>query len=194
MRSNNIFQSIQYVDISLDTSTDLVKWINGGATLMRLDVQAARASAITNSYKHMENKSTRFTIFRKNSVTFLLAANESVQYQMSEAILEGIIQKFFSVYGTFNVESMMGLTSMFSGFEGEIAPIIQSAITENVVWVKCDCRFCKQNYEICVRKSLIKEAENYPVAFVYFHQGHGLLLYLDAQFKIRSYSTVEISA
>ena len=161
---------------------------------MRLDVQAARASAITNSYKHMENKSTRFTIFRKNSVTFLLAANESVQYQMSEAILEGIIQKFFSVYGTFNVESMMGLTSMFSGFEGEIAPIIQSAITENVVWVKCDCRFCKQNYEICVRKSLIKEAENYPVAFVYFHQGHGLLLYLDAQFKIRSYSTVEISA
>ncbi|GAJ18949.1 unnamed protein product, partial [marine sediment metagenome] len=36
-------------------------------------------------------------------------------------------------------------------------------------------------------------AEDYPVALVYMHHGHSLLLYIDADFKVRGAEIVSIT-
>ena len=46
---------------------------------------------------------------------------------------------------------------------------------------------------VYVRKSLIENAKDYPVALVFMHRGHGTLIYIDANFKVRGTENVAIT-
>ncbi len=43
----------------------------------------------------------------------------------------------------------------------------------------------KSDYDICIKRTLVENAKNFPVAIVFFHHNHGMLLYIDANFKVR---------
>jgi hypothetical protein len=64
---------------------------------------------------------------------------------------------------------------------------------DSIKWVTSYCRVCKQEIDIAIKKILISEAKNFPVALVYYHKGHGALLYIDANFKVRGVEQVDIS-
>jgi hypothetical protein len=193
MDRTTLLNSILFVDIGLDSNTDLVRWSKQGGAY-RLDIVAARAAAVENIYKKMENKTVRIVFYRKGQITFTIAANEDVQYQLLEAMLENVTAAFFQTYGPMATEIMNGYVSMFNGFENSIPHILQNTLENDLTWLKTECRLCNQKYEVCVKKSLIKNAKDFPVSLVFMHNGHGILLYLDANTKIRSSEYVDLTA
>lgn len=194
MKEINLLDLIQYIDIGAEPNTELVRWVKPGASVFRMDILAARAEA-TNYYKKIDNPQKKMrTVFIKDSkLVFNITADESLQYQLLEAILEQIILDFHNNYGNLCCEIIAGTENMFQGYEKRIPSIIEKANTEAVKWVKCECRICKTDYLVCIKKSLVEKASNFPVSIVFYHRGHGTVIYLDANFKVRGVEIVEIT-
>lgn len=184
---------IHYLDIGVDANTDLIRWAPSSQTLFRLDILAARATARETYFLRLEKSGSRTVFRKKNGLTFIIAADESVQYQLLEAILDEVMTQFFEIYGAICCDILTGMTNMFEGFQLKIPEIIANVENEKVIWVRAECKVCSENHKVCIRKSLIQNAKDYPVSIVYMHLGHGLLLYIDANFRVRGAELVDIT-
>lgn len=186
----NCFESVNYVDISLNGNVDLVRWQSSGK-LFPLDIIAAREKALENVVLHHENNTKRMVFIRKKNFTFTIGSNEEVQYQILEAILNEISKDFLNNFE--NIPHDLLTSGMIKEYATQIPSLLKKTEKESIKWVSAFCRVCNQDIQIAIKKMLVTEAKNYPVALVYYHQGHGILLYLDANLKVRGVEQVDIS-
>lgn len=184
---------IHCVDIGIDNNTDLVRWTRPQTNIFRLEMLHAREMAKPGIYLHIEKSNRRTVFIRKEKIVFIIVADESVQYQLLEAILEVTMKSFFDSYEDLLSGFLTGMTNMFGGFQSLITPLFAKALKENVHWISAHCNVCKANHSVCVKKSFINNAPRYPASIVFKHEGHGLLIYIDGDFKIRGQEVVEIT-
>ncbi|MHA1519595.1 MAG: hypothetical protein ACTSVZ_12280 [Promethearchaeota archaeon] len=191
----NLPSKILCIDIGSDTNTDYMRWTrSANANVFPMDIQAGRQMAKESFFLHIEKPDRRMVFIKDRGINFLIMADAEVQVQMLEAILEEIIATFFDAYGAIYQNFFTGMTSIFEGFKSTIVGSINNAQETRVRWVKSKCVICKQDYYICVKKSLIENAISFPVSLVFQHGGHGLLIYLDSKFKTRGNEIVEITS
>ncbi|TFG17044.1 MAG: hypothetical protein EU530_11165 [Promethearchaeota archaeon] len=80
----------------------------------------------------------------------------------------------------------------FIGFN-EIFKDILSSIRQIITYVRAQCKIYASNLNICIRNSMIENADSNLVNLAYYHDGHALLLYIDPTFKVRGAEIVKIS-
>jgi hypothetical protein len=184
---------ISYIDIGTDSNTDLIRWAKPGTTIFRLDIVATRASANDQFFQKMEKSESRTLFLKRKNIVITVAADDSVQYQYLEAVIETIFEDFQNSYGNLCCDIISGMTNLFDGFHNKIPKLLEIVQNEKVKWLPADCRLCNQKYYVCVKNTLIEKTTKFPVSLVYFHKNHGLCLYIDANFKIRGEELVSIT-
>jgi hypothetical protein len=188
---NPLLTQIYYIDISTDKDTEILYWSSKNAPSFPVDVLAARSDEHADIFLHNETKTRRMVHIRKAPFTYVIGSENSVQFQLLEAILEEIIEEFMKNFGELPIDLLK--SGMTKGFLDVIPDIIIRTKKERIKTIRTSCRVCNKNYAIIVKKSLVDKAPSYPVAVVFFHQGHGLLLYLDKSYQIRGAEIVDIT-
>jgi hypothetical protein len=190
----NILDLIQCVDIGIDSNTDVIRYLKPGSQVFRMDIIAARASA-TKYFQKIEKSHSRTAFIKNGLLTFLISAEEGAQYQLLEAILEYVIEEFNRIYGNMNFETMSGgVSTIFAGFESIIPGLFEKTQKERVKLLKANCRTCNCDFEVYVKKTLVEKGSNFPVSIVFLHKNHGMIIYIDANFKVRGAEITEITA
>lgn len=193
MNYDKLPMNIHFIDIGLENNTDFVRWTRANTNIFPMDIQAGRAMAKENFFLQLEKPDRRMVFTKKRKIIFIIMADNEIQFQMLEAILEVVIDEFFKSYGAIIDNYFSGMTNIFEGFKTTMINNIEKAQKEKIRWIQSKCSVCNKNYHICVRKSLIEKAQSFPVSIVFQHDGHGLLIYLDAKFRTRGSEFVEIT-
>ena len=192
MKGEELSKLIHYVDIGMDLNTDLTRWIRPLAKTFHIDIMSCRASATDEYYQRIEKSESRILYIRKNQITFIISSSPSIQFQMLEAILDDIIFNFFHSYGEICSTITCGDSNLYDGFQMLIPSILEDT-KEKIRWLRVPTKICITPLKVCVKKSLIENATHFPVAIVYFHRGSGILIYIDAKFKVRGAEIVSIT-
>jgi len=191
----NLSSQIQVVDIGLDENTDLFRWMGHNGTVFRLDINSTRKIAQENFYLHLERTDRRMVFISKNNIKFLIISDNSVQFQLLEAYMEEIIDRFFNSYKEIcqNPVLLRSMSNAFGGFAVLLPKIFEDACKNRIKGIVAYCAICKRKHDVIVRKTLITEADHHPVSLVFEHQGHGLLIYIDSHFRVRGQEVVQIT-
>ncbi len=187
----NLIEHIFFVDIG-EVNTDLFKWKKPNSVLFRMDIIAARAEANEDYFRRQERSNVRIMFIKKNNLVFTIASDESIQFQLLEALLERIMDEFLENYGMFTF-SITGLSNLFEGFQEVVLKLFETVQHERVTWVLVPCKLCKISHAMCINKTLIEKAPSFPMSIVYLHKGIGLIVYLDAHMKVRGVEPVTIT-
>ncbi len=187
----NLIEHIFFVDIG-EVNTDLFKWKKPNSVLFRMDIIAARAEANEDYFRRQERSNVRIMFIKKNNLVFTIASDESIQFQLLEALLERIMDEFLENYGMFTF-SITGLSNLFEGFQEVVLKLFETVQHERVTWVLVPCKLCKISHAMCINKTLIEKAPSFPISIVYLHKGIGLTVYLDAHMKVRGVEPVTIT-
>lgn len=190
---DNLHTKIICIDIGVSTNTDFMRWVRPKSNVFPMDIDAARQMAKEKFFLHIEKPNRRMVFILEKEIVFFIMAEIEIQFQMLEAILEEIIASFFDAYGAIYQNFFSGMSNIFEGFKSTIIDSINRAQNNRVKWIQSKCNICREKYLVCVKKSIIENAESFPVSLVFQHGGHGLLIYLDSKFKTRGSEVVEIT-
>jgi hypothetical protein len=186
----NTFDKIAYIDIARENGQDIFRYQTRG-NVFPIDILAARQKAKEKIFKHSEGNNKRHVFTKKGKFIYSIGADVIVQFQVLEAILDDVIEDFEKNFGTFPGEILT--PGMTNGFSATLPDLIQNTVKNNVKWIFAQCYGCDKNIKIAVKKSFIKNAKRLPLPLVYIHEGHGLLVYLDADFQVRGHEIVDMS-
>ncbi len=191
----NLADLIYFVDIGKHNNLDLVRWKGRNSKVFLVDILTCRKNAAEQYFLHLEKSNHRMVYIKKNDIVFLICSQQSVQYQLLEAILEQVMQEFFEGYADIINDPVLltGMASTFIGFKPMIPKTFNVALNQRIKWLSGNCKICNEVKSICIKNTLITEAKSFPVSLVYEHEGHGLLLYIDRHFRLRGLEIVEIS-
>jgi hypothetical protein len=185
--TQNIAQQIHFFHISKSTGEDLCVWVQTGsfASKFTLDLIAVKSMIKTPEiYYQMRRSGIKICSFTKNGITFVIGSEDDLQYQLLEAAIDKVMDQFVNFYGVMLQNYSGDVVDTFNGFP-EIIGKILNEIGSSIAFLRADCNACKSTISVCVKKSLVNNASNYPVSLVYIHNGHGLLIYIDKNFKVR---------
>jgi len=158
------------------------------------DYSIARDTSISDIFFHLNKGDVKIAYIQKNNLVFIIGADQSVQFQILEALLEYLSEKFIEIYGDVLKEIFeIGTEDFFKDFISKIEKSIKTIPSQIGKMINAHCRVCDKYLYIYVKNSLIENAEDYPVALVYNHGGHSLLIYIDADFKVRGAEIVAIT-
>ncbi len=158
------------------------------------DYAIARDTTISDIFFHLNKGDIKIAYIKKNDLVFIIGADRSVQFQILEALLENLSEKFNEIYGDVLKEIFeIGTEDFFKDFITKIEQSIKTIPSQIGKIINTHCRVCNKYVNIYVKNSLIEDAEDYPVTLVYNHGGHSLLLYIDADFKVRGAEIVAIT-
>ncbi len=164
------------------------------STIFPIELLPAKENVIENEFYQTSIKDLRAISFKKGQYIAIISSDATIQFQFLEAFIEALLEKFLSTYAMiFSNQFIVSDNSLFSGFIGQIEPIFQHIKDERIKFVRGDCRICKTEYWVCIKKDLIEKTTDYPVALVHIHRGHGMLLYIDANFRVRGVERVSIN-
>ena len=196
-RIKNLEKLIQCVDISIstDASTDLMRWVRPNTNVFRMDLLTARKLAQEEYFLHTEKADRRLVYIKKDLLVFIIVSDETVQFQLLEAILEVIIAEFYQAYGEIceNKVLLAGMKNVLIGFLKTTVASFDVAQDNNIRWLSSFCGICNRRHMVAVRVSLIVNAVRHPVSLVFKHEGHGLLIYVDSQFQVRGQEVVQLT-
>ncbi|HMF32552.1 MAG TPA: hypothetical protein VKK79_14105 [Candidatus Lokiarchaeia archaeon] len=194
-------EQIYYVNIGRGVET-LFNWRNPNAssTFNQIDVIGARNYPKNVAhYVHLKKpdykivfRKLKFTDGAQEPVIFIVSGGSECQYQVLEAFIEYLMGKWQEVYG----DTIVGASysgELFDGFDVAVDGAFDDVPQTHLSKVRAHCRICDKDYEIYVRKSLVDNAPSSPVALVFEHEDHALLLYIDKQFVVRGENVVEIT-
>lgn len=187
---------IEFINISKLDGDDIYTWVRAGkpAASCKLDMLAVKALVKTaDIFYQITRRDRKICFIRQNKILYMIAAGEEVQFQVLEAILEQIINSFLEFYGDIIDQYAGDFSDTFTGFDEFINDTFLN-IGDYIKYVKAQCRACKSIINVCVKKSMIENATDYPVSLVYIHEGHGLLIYIDAGYRVRAAEIVNTSA
>ncbi|MHA1610657.1 MAG: hypothetical protein ACTSYU_01275 [Promethearchaeota archaeon] len=188
----NLVEHIFFIDIGEDSNTDIFKWKQPNSVLFRMDVIAARAEASEDYFRRQERSNVRIMFIKKDNLVFTIGSDDTIQYQLLEAILESVMEEFLQTYGMFSY-SLSGLSNLFEGFQDVILKLFETVQRDRVTWVLVPCKLCKISHALCINKTLIEKAPSFPISIVYLHKGIGLTVYIDAHMKVRGVEPVTIT-
>ncbi|MBD3350861.1 MAG: hypothetical protein GF364_05180 [Candidatus Lokiarchaeota archaeon] len=184
---------IKFLHIAKIDGEDLYDWTqdNKPISAYKLDILAVKSIVkASDIYYQINRRDLKICFIMKEEILFIIGADEKIQFQLLEAIVDDICDQFFEYYGDMVMKFSGGLSDAFNGFSDNIINIIQK-IKKKVTYVRAYCKVCKGHLEICVKNSFVDDASDYPVSMVYIHEGHGLLIYIDASYRVRGAEIVK---
>lgn len=191
----NILEQIQFINISKENKDDLLFWVKSGTTPAKYQLDTLSVKALTINegfYYQIQRHNLKICFIKRNSLLFMIGGDEKIQTQLLEAIIDESIIKFFDYYGDIIKQYSGDFPDAFNGFSLIIKEIIDN-IKSKITYLKVSCKACDNSHLVCVKNSLIENSKDFPVSIVYYHSGHGLLIYIDASFKVRGAEIVKIT-
>ncbi len=191
----NIAEFLEFINISNDNFT-LFEW--KPARSMRrfdLDLNIVKENPITDIFFHKDKGNMKIVYIRKHNLIYTVGASPRVQYQLLEALLEYIDLLFNDFY---DIEVILSYSDfspgIFNGFKESVENTIRDfADLDLVKRILVECRVCNTVLPLFIKKSMIENAESYPVPIVYEHRGHAILCFIDKNFHHRGVELVNIS-
>ncbi|MFO8019540.1 MAG: hypothetical protein R6U96_13015 [Promethearchaeia archaeon] len=126
---------------------------------------------------------------------FTIGADPDIQSVILEALLEYLHNKFFEMYEGSLLTACYGeRCDIFNGFTDVLLDSFRNFRELDLVKAtRVNCKACKKNMQVYIKKSLIENASQFPVPIVFVHSGHALLIYIDRQYKTRGTGLVSLS-
>ena len=161
------------------------------------DVRMTRNPPIKNIFYCLQKTDLKivYILKKEEDVVLSIGADPEVQSQLLEAVLEHLIEKFFSTYDKSLLMTCYGDScNIFDGFISMVEETFKNY--ENLDIIKTTlvaCKGCKKTIPVIVKKSLVENSERSTTPLVYSHSGHALLIYIDKQFKVRGNELVDLN-
>ena len=191
----SIQRDLKFINISNEKIL-LIEWKSPGSFKNYvLDMHTVRENKINDFFFHINKLGMKIVYIRKQGIMFTIGAEDSVQYQLLEAILEYIIEKFYEREELVSKLHIKNITSdAFKSFKYDIEDIIEKfAQLDLVKTVEVPCKICNDHFTLIVKKSIIENSENYPVYVVSIHNGHPIVIYVDKNFNVRGTGRVNFT-
>jgi hypothetical protein len=199
----NLFDDIYFVNIGRQDE-DFLTWKNPRTDKIftKLDAIGLRTfRGDVDYYRHVKDpRHETKTVVRQfvkdpgSETIFIVVAGFSCQYQVIEALMEYLVEKWFAVYDSSFIKSVGSGGEMFGSF----SPVIEEAFSKmpdrDLKKVQAFCKPTNELIDVWVKRSLVTKASSLPAALVFEHGPYHLLLYLDGQFKVREQKLVDFSA
>ncbi|MFX0164981.1 MAG: hypothetical protein ACFFAG_04220 [Promethearchaeota archaeon] len=191
----NIGEFLEFINISNEEST-LFEWKpKKSFRRFDLDLNIIKETPVSDIFFHKDKGNMKLAYIRRDNLIYTVGASLKVQFQLLEALLEHVSSKFHDMY---DVEIIMSYEdfnpSMFNGFNEIIEYAIKNfADLELVKRIQVECRVCNKVLPLFVKKSMIENADSYPVPIVYVHEGHSILCFIDQNFHHRGVELVNIT-
>ncbi|GAB4305048.1 MAG: hypothetical protein Kow0069_00290 [Promethearchaeota archaeon] len=198
MSSLDLRDEILYFDVGKGSDT-FFNWTQKGRTptAFRLEVMPARSFAWNSEvhfFVHWKKTDAKLSAYQEGGLVFVVVGKPSLQFQVMDAFLEHLAEKFIDAYGLTVDSYVVGSENLFSGFSTVVEDAFEVVTKDKVKLVRAVCKACgNKQIHVWVKKSLVEKSNVHPVALVYEHAAHAVLLYVDADFKVRAASVVEIS-
>ncbi|MGV9171206.1 MAG: hypothetical protein ACOC35_01380 [Promethearchaeia archaeon] len=130
----------------------------------------------------------------QDNLIFTLGANSSIQFQILEALLEYLKDKFLEKYADiFSLEFGASSEKIFDDFIGTILDSLKGFEELDLIEViEVYVDFLRKTLKIAVKRSLVKDAEG-NVPFVFYYRGITILIYLDHNYDVRALEKVSFS-
>lgn len=136
-----------------------------------------------------------YTLKKEEEVVFSIGSDPEIQSQLLEAVLEYLIEKFFSTFDKSILMSCYGdVCNIFDSFIETVDDVFKNYEALNIIQTTLvACKGCRKTIPIIVKKSLVENSERSTTPLVYSHSGHALLIYIDKQFKVRGNELVDLN-
>ena len=191
----NIGEFLEFINISDEKST-LFEWKpEKSYRRFDLDLNIVKENPVSDIFFHRDKGNMKIAYIRDNGLIYTVGARIKVQFQLLEALLEHVVFKFHEMY---DVEVIMSYDdfnpAMFLNFKEILEEVIKNfADLDLVKRIQVECRACKKVLPLFVKKSMIENADSYPVPIVYVHEGHAILCFIDQNFHHRGVELVNIT-
>jgi len=194
--NNNLVNDISFLNISHGDSTLYEYKSPNSYKNYSLDLKIIRKNKRDAIFFHIHRGNLKIVHLKQNNLFYSIGTETlDIQFQTLEAIIEIIIKTFLE---TFAVETILSYgnvsSSIFNSFKENVVKILANFSSLDLIKkVDVICRVCEKQLPLFVRKSLITNAESYPVPLVYTHKGHSIVCYIDKQFNVRGVELVHIT-
>ena len=189
----NIQNKLNFINISKEEMT-LYEWKPPQSFKSYiLDMNIVKENTTKDIFFHLNKGNMKIVYIRIGSLLYTIGADQEVQFQFLEALLEHIDKKFHEIWDIDVIFSYGNVSStIFKDFTTQVNEIIENA-EDLIKKVDVFCRVCKKTLLLYVKKSTIEKATSFPVPLVYNHRGHAVVTYIDQNFVVRGVELVNIT-
>lgn len=194
--SQTLLKNISFITIS---NTDLVlfEWKPPGTfKSFLLELNLIKENPASNIFFHINKGNMKLVHIKdNNNVIFSIGADNALQFQLLEALLESIAIKFHETYDIKVILSYGNVsTSIFKAFKAQIDEIIENFYSLDLIkTIRVQCMICNKTLHLNIKKTMIEKADSFPVPVVYIHEGHSIVCYIDAKFSVRGVELVNVT-
>ncbi|MHA1437696.1 MAG: hypothetical protein ACTSPD_08960 [Promethearchaeota archaeon] len=149
-----------------------------------------------NIFLHLNKGDIKIVFTKQHKLIFIIGADIQIQFQMLEAFLEYLMEKFIERYRNVLNGFRTGANNIFQDFSNTIESALDNLNNLDLVFFKdVYCTVCKKIHYLAIKKSLIENADETKtiIPLVYYHDGVSLLIYIDKQYDIRGVEIVSLS-
>lgn len=188
----NIIEKLHFINISTDEFS-IFDWKPPGIFKSNvLDLNIVKENIAMDIFFHIYKGNEKIVHIRKGNLIYTIGTSTEVQFQILEALLEMVHEKFHEIYDINVIFSYGNVSaSIFKNFANEVDEIV-SKLNDLDLIQKVDvyCIVCKKTLPLYIKKSIMKSATSFPVPIVYNHQGHAIVCYIDQNFIVRGVELV----
>ncbi|MFX1376980.1 MAG: hypothetical protein ACFFA0_14335 [Promethearchaeota archaeon] len=191
----NIGEFLEFINISNEVST-LFEWKpKKSYRRFDLDLNIVKENPVSDIFFHRDKGNMKLVYIRKKGLIYTVGASIKVQFQLLEALLEFVDFEFHDMYAVDVIMSYGDFTpAIFNGFKEVIEEIIRDFANLGLVKrIQVECRVCNKVLPLFVKKSMIEEADSFPVPIVFIHEGHSILCFIDRNFQHRGVELVNVT-
>ena len=193
---NNLVNDISFLNISYRKNTLFEYKSPNSYKNYSLDLKIVRKNKKNDIFFHIHRGNLKIVYLKQENLFYSIGTEElEIQFQVLESIIEMIIEKFLESYAVDAILSYSDVSSsIFSQFRTKVVYLLAHFDTLDLVRsVAVICKVCEKSLSLYVRKSLIANADSYPVPLVFTHEGHSIVCYIDKQFNVRGVELVHIT-
>ena len=192
--NNMIKEELHFINISSDEHS-LFDWKPKLSKSYILDLNIVKENTAKNIFFHINKGNMKIVHIRKDNLIYTIGAKEQVQFQILEALLEKVDERFHEIYDIKVIFSYGNISAnIFNNFANEVDDIVENLKDLDLIQkVDVYCMVCKRTLSLFIKKSIMKTATSFPVPIVYNHKGHAIVCYIDQNFKVRGVELVNIT-
>ena len=189
-----IKEKLHFINISSD-ELSLFDWKPKVSKSYILDLNIVKENTAKNIFFHINKGNMKIVHIRKDNLIYTIGAKEQVQFQILEALLEKVDERFHEIYDIKVIFSYGNISAnIFNNFANEVDDIVENLKDLDLIQkVDVYCMVCKRTLSLFIKKSIMKTATSFPVPIVYNHKGHAIVCYIDQNFKVRGVELVNIT-
>ena len=195
MEEYDLEKSINFINISANDVV-IFEWKPPGSfTSFALDLNVIKENTTVDIFFHINKGNRKMAYIREGSALYTIGSEDTIQFQLLEAIVEAVIKEFKEIYDLDVILSYENVSAnIFNGFKSSVDEILKKFKDLNTIKIiRVPCRVCNKNLGLIIKKNIIEEADSYPVPIVYNHKGHAILCYIDKNFEVRGVELVNIT-